>query len=239
MGDIACKVCQAISETDFVLAELSRFSPSVAMELGLAIARKRPAYILFNTDEQQSVPQPFSSLEYVSYPITPDGVKKVVEQRLIPFLNDFSHGRGRVRIGPDDALALAEPKGVFVALPGTDYYQRTLLPKLRDRLERAGLGPVVTEQDGQALQDIQRAAVGIAKAKYCLIDTTGNATTRAMYLGIAQGYRKPFANLIDAEESQGSSVFTNARSKSEMDYRGFDDLIAKIDGFLGRYSEKL
>jgi hypothetical protein len=46
MGDIACKVCRAFSENDFVLAELSRLSPSVAMELGLAIARKRPAYIL-------------------------------------------------------------------------------------------------------------------------------------------------------------------------------------------------
>jgi hypothetical protein len=114
-----------------------------------------------------------------------------------------------------------------------------LLPKLRDGLERAGLGPVITEQDGQALQDLQRAAVGIANAKYCLIDTTGGAPTRAMYLGIAQGYRKPFANLIDAEESQSSPVFTNARSKSEIDYRGFDDLIAKIGGFLGRFGEKL
>jgi hypothetical protein len=239
MGDIACKVCRAISETEFVLAEMSRLSPSVAMELGLAIARKRPAYILFNTDEQPSVPQPFSSLEYLSYPITPDGVKKMVELKLVPFLSDFSHGRGQVRIGLDDPLAVPEPKGVFIAVPGTDYHQRTLLPKLRDGLERAGLGPVITEQDGQALQDLQRAAIGIANAKYCLIDTTGGAPTRAMYLGIAQGYRKRFANLIDAEESQGSPVFTNARSKSEIDYRGFDELIAKIGQFLSRFGEKL
>ena len=60
-----------------------------------------------------------------------------------------------------------------------------------------------------------------------------------MYLGMAQGHRKPFADLIDAEESQGSPVFTNARSKSEIDYRGFDDLMAKIGGFLSRFGEKL
>jgi hypothetical protein len=163
----------------------------------------------------------------------------MVGEKLIPFLNDFSHGRGQVRIGLGDTQTVPEPRGVFVAVPGPDYYQRTLLPKLKDALNRAGLGPVITEQDGQALQDLQRAAVGIANAKYCLIDTTGGAPTRAMYLGIAQGYRKRFANLIDAEESHGSPVFTNARSKSEIEYRGFDDLIVKIGDFLSRFGEKL
>ena len=47
-GDISCKVCSAVAESEFVLVELSRFSPSVAMELGFCVARRIPTYLLFN-----------------------------------------------------------------------------------------------------------------------------------------------------------------------------------------------
>jgi hypothetical protein len=46
-------------------------------------------------------------LEYMSYPITPAGVKKMVEEKLIPFLNDFSHGRGQVRMSYRQILVTA------------------------------------------------------------------------------------------------------------------------------------
>ena len=62
---------------------MSRMSPSVAMELGLAIARGIPTYILFNTNEQPNVPEPFASLEYVRYSITPQSVKETVNDKLI------------------------------------------------------------------------------------------------------------------------------------------------------------
>ena len=229
MGDIACKVCAAFAQSDFVLVELSKLSASVAMELGLSLARRKPTFILFNTNEQISVPEPFASLEYFRYPITPPGIRSLVLEKLIPCLSDEKGGRGVVRLGPPRPPE--KDDGVFVSLPGDDYHQETVLLKVRERLDALGLGPVRTEREGLALQDLQRAANAIAASRYCLIDTTFGAPTRAMYLGLAQGYRKPFANLIDADADTQAKVFTNARSKSELCYRDTEDLLARIEGF--------
>ena len=83
-GDIACKVCYAYSTSGFVLVELSMLSPSVAMELGLALARKKPTYILFNRDEQPKVPEPFSSLEYFPYEISPNSIRDSSGTKVAP-----------------------------------------------------------------------------------------------------------------------------------------------------------
>jgi hypothetical protein len=238
MGDIACKVCHAFAQSDFVLAEMSRLSPSVCMEAGLAIARRLPVYILFNSDEQPDVPEPFASLEYLRYAITPKSIKSMVESKLLPFLSDQSGGRGAVRLGPAE-LPVEPGSGVFIALPTTEYYQETVLPRLKACLEGAGLGPVYSEADGQALQDLQRAALGIARARYCLVDTTLGSPTRALYLGLAQGYRKPFANLIDADSDPTRRVFANARSKAELVYHDSNDLERKIRDFLRGRGESL
>ena len=97
-GDISCKVCSAVAESEFVLVELSRFSPSVAMELGFCLARRIPTYLLFNQDEQKDVDEPFSSLEYLSYSITPNDVKRLVEHQIIPFLKQ-GQGRKTITLG--------------------------------------------------------------------------------------------------------------------------------------------
>ena len=237
-GDIACKVCHAYATSGFVLVELSTLSPSVAMELGLAVARKMPTYILFNSDEQPKVPEPFSSLEYFPYDISPQGVENLVEQKLLPQLSD-EMGRRPIVLGPSDPPIVDDAKGVFVSLPGDTYHQDTILPMLRRRLEAANLGPVITESEGHALQDLQRACMGIASARYCIIDTTLGAPTRAMYLGLAQGYRKPFVNLVDGELDQDGGVFTNARSKSEVIYLDSEDLVSKLKPFFIKFGVEL
>ena len=234
-GDIACKVCHAYAASHFVLVELSRLSPSVAMELGLAIGRGKPTYVLFNTDEQGTVPEPFSSLEYFQYEISPGSVRELVEERLVPQIEAGSDRRRTLLFGPEKPFMPGEMEGVFVSLPNDVYHQETVLPAIRLKLEEADLGPVVTEHEGQALQDLQRASMGIAKARYCLIDTTNGAPTRAMYLGLAQGYRKQFANLIDSERDSSSRVFTNARSKAEVEYSDVNDLLRKLAVFFENY----
>jgi hypothetical protein len=60
-----------------------------------------------------------------------------------------------------------------------------------------------------------------------------------MYLGMAQGYRKPFANLIDIEADPSKRVFTNARSKAEIDYRDSEGLIKSIAEFFARFGVTL
>lgn len=237
-GDIACKVCHAYATSGFALVELSMLSPSVAMELGLAVARKMPTYILFNRDEQPKVPEPFSSLEYFPYDISPKGVKDLVEQKLLPQLSD-GHVRPTINLGPTDPPIMDELKGVFVSLPGDTYHQEMILPVLRERLEAAGLGPIVTESEGHALQDLQRACMGIANAKYCIIDTTLGAPTRAMYLGLAQGYRKPFVNLVDGQVDRDGGVFTNAKSKSEVIYLDTEDLVSSLKLFFAKFGVEL
>ena len=237
-GDIACKVCYAYSNSQFVLVELSMMSPSVAMELGLALARKKPTYILFNRDEQPKVPEPFSSLEYFPYDISPTSIRDLVEQKLLPQLSVGTEKR-TIILGPEDPPILEESEGVFVSLPGDTYHQDMILPQVREALEKAGLGPIVTESEGQALQDLQRACMGIARARYCIVDTTLGAPTRAMYLGLAQGYRKPFVNLVDGQMDQSGGIFTNAKSKSEVVYRDSRDLISKLQPFFEKFGVEL
>ena len=219
-GDIACKVCAAVTECRFTLVELSGFSPSVCMELGLAIARSVPTFILFNSEEQTEVPEPFSSLEYYRYSITPADIQRLVQQKIVPHLPGLGAAKRNIRIGPENPPLTEECDGVFVALPGAPYYQETLLPAIRELAVELELGPVRTEQEGQAIQDLHRATVNIAKSRLALIDTTFGASTRAMYLGMAQGYRKPFLNLVEAGKDSEKRVFTNAKSKCEVTYKG-------------------
>ena len=224
-GDIACKVCAAMTCSSFVLVELSRLSQSVAMELGLAIARRKPTFVLFNREEQRSVPDPFSSLEYFAYSITPESVEELTTQKIIPSLR--AKGGGVMKLGPQKGQVSVQT-GTFLAFPNTEYYQKLVVPKLTEWLETRGLGPVTTERDGQSLQEIDRAAQGIARSTYCLIDTTQGTTTRAMYLGMAQGYRRKFANLVDVENDPSGQMFANGRSKSEIQYRDCTELIDKL-----------
>ena len=232
-GDISCKVCSAVAESEFVLVELSGFSPSVSMELGFCLARSIPTYLLFNREEQKDVAEPFSSLEYLSYSITPNDVKRLVEQQIIPFLQQ---GRGckTITLGSLDPEPLEDDSGVFIALPDDSYSQETLLPQLKDFLEQQGLS-VHTQRHGRALQDLQRATVAIAKSKYSIIDTTFGNPVRAMCLGMALGYGKSFVNLVNRSKDQSTPMFTNARSKSVFDYRDQSELINGVKEFLSRF----
>ena len=237
-GDIACKVCHAFAGSEFIIVEMSLYSPSVAMELGLAIARRKKTFILYNTHETPVVLPPFSSLEYFPYDITLESVTDLVNSKIIPQLAS-GNPHQTIRLGPQEPTFSGHGDGVFVSLPGDAYHQKTVLPEISEWLSKAGLGPVVTEDEGQALQDLQRAALNIAKSKYCLIDTTNGATTRALYLGMAQGYRKIFANLIDVNIDPHSSVFTNAKSKSELPYSDIDGLKTELATFFSKHEVQL
>ena len=232
-GDISCKVCSAIAESEFVLVELSRFSPSVAMELGFCLARKIPTYLLFNRNEQKDVDEPFSSLEYFSYSITPKDVKRLVEHRIIPFLKQ-GQGRKTITLGSMGLDPHETNSGVFIALPDDSYAQETLLPPLTEYLEEQGL-VVQTQRHGSALQDLQRAIVAIEKSQYCIIDTTLGNPVRAMYLGMALGYGKSFANMVNRSSDAEAPIFTNAKSKSVFDYRDKSELIDGVKEFLSRF----
>ena len=231
-GDISCKVCSAVAESDFVLIELSGFSPSVAMELGFCLARRIPTYLLFNREEQKDVDEPFSSLEYLPYSITPNDVKRLVERQIIPFLQEGG-GRKTITLGPTGPEALEAPSNVFVALPDDSYSQETLLPVLRNYLEELGL-KVQTQRHGRALQDLQRATVAMTESKYCIIDTTFGNPVRAMYLGMALGYGKSFANVVNRSTDPATPIFSNARSKSVFNYRDGSELLAGVREFMAR-----
>ena len=230
-GDIACKVCHAFAVCEFVLCEMSGLSPSVSMELGLAIARRMPTFVLFDHEEQREVPEPFSSIEYYSYSISPQSVDKLVHEKILPFLQGGDSDKCVISIGPEPNALEPEGEGVFVALPADDFHQETVLPAMKTWIEESGFGPVKTETEGQSLSELDRAAKGIAKSRYCLIDTTHGAATRALYLGMAQGYHKRFANLVDAQSDENCNVFTNARSKSEIIYRDTEELLRELEKF--------
>ena len=231
-GDISCKVCSAVAKSEFVLIELSGFSPSVAMELGFCLARNIPTYLLFNQNEQKEVDEPFSSLEYLSYSITPNDIKRLIEHKIIPFLKQ-GRGRKTITLGSKYPRPPEDHSDVFIALPDDAYSQETLLPPLEQYLEQQGL-KVRTQRHGRALHDLQRAIVAIAESKYCIIDTTFGNPVRAMYLGMALGYGKSFANIVNRSQDPETMIFTNARSKSVFDYRDQSELINGVKEFLLR-----
>ena len=231
-GDISCKICAAVAQSAFVLVELSKFSPSVAMELGFCVARGVPTYVLFNREEQPAVDEPFSSIEYHSYSITPTSVQNLVERSIVPFLG-AGQGRRTIELGPAPSEVATSDQEVFVAMPDEVYYQETVLPAVTGVLSGAGL-KAVTARRGRALQELERAARAIANAKYCIIDTTLHNPVRAMYLGMALGYGKRFVNAVNLSAGGDASVFTNARSKSVFEYRDASELAAGVRSFLDR-----
>ena len=232
IGDISCKVCAATARSAFVLVEFSRFSPSVAMELGFCLARGIPTYLLFNREEQLEVDAPFASLEYLAYSVTPASVTDLVERKIIPFLL-AGDGRRTIRLGPTESEISVADTDVFVALPDGPYYQETLLPALEGYLRKRGL-TARTQQHGRALQDLQRGMLAIANSKYCLIDTTLGNSVRTMYLGMALGYGKMFANLINPSQDRQATMFTNAQSKSVFSYRDESELLDAVSEFFER-----
>ena len=234
-GDISCKVCSATAQSQFVLVELSRFSPSVAMELGFCLARGIPTYLLFNGEEQRHVDAPFSSLEYLRYSITPESVKNLVEEQIIPFI-ESGDGQKTIKLGPTDAGIQMTGTRVFVALPEDPYSQQTLLPALERHLAEKGL-VVQTHRDGRALQELQRATVAIANSEYCLVDTTLGNPVRAMYLGMSLGYGKMFANLVNRSRDDQAAIFTNAKAKSVFEYRDESELIRAVEEFFERVGD--
>ena len=155
-GDIACKVCAAVGRSSFVLVEFSKYSPSVAMELGFCVARGIPTYLLFNEEEQREVDEPFSSIEYLSYSVTSKSVRGLVERQIVPFLGDGGGGR-TIQIGPVVSEIAESETDVFVALPDEAYYRETLLPEIEGVLRKRTLR-VRTEWQGRALHDLERAA---------------------------------------------------------------------------------
>ena len=231
-GDLSCKVCAAVALSAFVLVDLSGFSASVAMELGFCVARGIPTYLLFNREEQREVDEPFSSIEYFSYSVTPRSIDDLVKRRIVPFLKDAG-GRRTIDLGPPPGEVFQTDNDVFVALPDEPYYQETLLPGLESLLEREGLN-ARTRWQGRALQDLQRAVSVIAQAKYCLVDTSLRNPVRAMYLGMALGYGKPFANLVNRTEDKDGAIFANARAKSVVEYRDKTELVTGVAEFMKR-----
>lgn len=234
-GDIACKVCGILSVSEFTLVELSKFSPSVTMELGMAVARQIPTFILFNKEEEPIPPEPFASLEYLPYSITPASVREIVSEKIIPYLSEGV--RKRIRLGPEE-FPSGVGDGVFVAFPGEPYYKETVVPRLEQLLKTAGL-KVRTEFEGRALADLQRAALAIAQSQYCLIDITVGAPTRAFYLGLALGYRKRFASFVSRDIDPKTEIFTDAKSKTQFDYRDSDELQERVKEFFARYQVTL
>ena len=232
MGDIACKVCSAVARSAFVLVDLSRFSPSVAMELGFCVARGARTYLLFNRQEQGEVEGPFASIEYMAYSVTPGSVRELVEERIVPFLEE-GDTRRTIDLGPTDEAGGEVANQVFVALPEEEYSQETLLPAIRDVLEGRGMN-VVTAGEGRALQDLQRASTAIARSRLSLVDTTLGNPVRAMYLGMALGYGKLFGNLVNRSLDERNAMFTNASAKSVWEYRDRGSVVACVEGFLDR-----
>ncbi len=235
-GDLSCKVCEAMARSSFVLVEFSRFSASVAMELGFCVARGVRTYVLFNREEQPEVGGPFASIEYLPYSVTPAGARDLVQNRLVPFLEDGDVQR-TIDLGPTGDVGIGASEDVFVALPDEEYSQQTILPAIREVLDERGM-KAVTAGEGRALQDLHRAALGIARCRCSLIDTTLGNPIRAMYLGMALGYGRRFGNLLNEGRDDGRAIFANAKSKSVWKYRDRASVSECVREFLERLEGK-
>ena len=63
--DIMCKICQAIQESGYVLANISSWNPNVVFELGLAYGLGRNAILI--KSKKSDVPVDLRGLEYIEY----------------------------------------------------------------------------------------------------------------------------------------------------------------------------
>jgi hypothetical protein len=71
--DIMCKICQAIQESGYVLANITDWNPNVVFELGLAYGLGRSVILIKH--KRGEVPVDLKGLEYIEYS-TIDGLKR-------------------------------------------------------------------------------------------------------------------------------------------------------------------
>lgn len=64
-GDILCKICKAIQESQNIIINISEQNPNVMFELGLAYGLNKNVFLI--KDEESSVISDLRGLEYTSY----------------------------------------------------------------------------------------------------------------------------------------------------------------------------
>ncbi len=235
-GDIACKACRRILMCGFGLYEVTKLNANVMFELGIAISNRRKSLILLNTDESKEPPEPISSLEYIQYSITARSVGKILDDKIIPAIQNQNSMRGYLGLGaPDNLESIA--KRALIILPGDDYYQETIGTSLEKLLSDYGYS-CLREKEGRELHELQRAIVRIAESEICLIDTTFKDSVRSLYLGVALGYKKPFANLVDIDSDPSGAVFTDAKQKCVLEYKDPTTLVSGVKKFLDTRTAK-
>lgn len=235
-GDIACKACRCIMMCGFGLYEVTKLNANVMFELGIAISNRRKSLVLLNIDESKESPEPIGSLEHIRYSITARSIGKVLDDKVIPAIQNQSGKGGYLGLGVPDTLVPVE-KQALIVLPGDDYYQETIGSSLEDLLSEYGYS-CIREREGRELHELQRAIMRIAESEICLIDTTYKDSVRSLYLGIALGYKKPFANLVDTEADPSGAVFTDAKQKCVLEYKDVNTLIPGIRVFLDARTAK-
>lgn len=77
--DMMCKLCQAIQESAYVIADISEWNANVLFEMGLAYGMGKSVAIL--KDEKSNVPVDLKGLEYIPY----DGIE-TLKRNLSSFL---------------------------------------------------------------------------------------------------------------------------------------------------------
>ncbi len=216
-GDIACKVCYRINQSGFGVYEITELNANVLFELGIAIARNKRCFLIWNKDERESPPSPLDGIECHPYYISEESIKKLITDKLIPAIQDPNDNMGRLSIAPKNVTSPKKKKALII-LPHVIYYKDTIFPIIKSNLEEVGY-EVTNTYDGITMDDIYKTCKLITESSLCLIDTTHKNSTRSMYLGMALGFKIPFYNLVDISSDPKGTVFTDAKNKSIIQYK--------------------
>ncbi len=229
-GDITCKICEMIHQAELGIYELTDLNENVVFELALALARKRHAFIVVNSEYPIEQITSLLGVEYLPYTVVKDSIQSLCSEKILPAVKS---GEPSWNSRTLDALPdVASQKGVLLAMPReSPYYERTLAKGVSDALGEMGFQVVlpgshlVGKWFGSLVRDLKQA-------EYCLIDTTRipdempsterfsprylDYLQRLFIFGLAVGLRKITLNVFNT--AYGKKLFTDMQGNCYLEY---------------------
>ncbi len=231
-GDLTCKICEMIHRTKFGIYELTDLNENVLFELALALARKKHAFYIINTEYPVEQVEAMLGKEYIPYQVVESEIEKICKDKILPIINSQDHP-WNYNIIEDLKDTIPEKTTILLIMPRkSNYYEKTLTIGVRDILENELHYKVIFPKEYSTGNQFINIVKDIMRAKYCLIDTTKlpsfspreenfsdielDYLDRIFTFGILIGLRKKILNVFNTAYSK--KLFTDMQGYCHFEY---------------------
>ncbi|MBW8042527.1 MAG: hypothetical protein FVQ85_21375 [Planctomycetes bacterium] len=230
-GLLTCKICEMIHRNYFGIYEITDLNENVIFELALALARKKHAFAIVNTEAYKYKQiKALLGIEYIPYQVVEDEIKEVCKEKIKPEIRKDEPWNAK-EINRLQSKTLQE--NVLLAMPQTTrYYTKTLTKKVKSTLEDKFKYKVIPSNDYSKGNWFINLLNTLFDSQYCIIDTTElppqeptndlitkerlDYLQRIFILGFAVGFRKKI--LQGYNTAYCNRIFTDMQGNCHFEY---------------------